>query len=113
LYCSYESKANIVNSIIWDNIGFFQGAQVAVGSGDLPYPLISTVSVSYSDIGPSVDVNEFEGLGELDVVFAIDTTGSMGTPIDAVTNSMTQIISMIAMRARDYRIGIVGYRDHC
>ncbi|MHC4501288.1 MAG: vWA domain-containing protein, partial [Planctomycetota bacterium] len=76
-----------------------------------PYQLHSTVNITYSDIEPSPDPNVYVGPSELDIVFAIDTTGSMGVPITQVTNSMLQIIGQISARARDWRIGIVGYRD--
>ncbi|NIR67461.1 MAG: S8 family serine peptidase, partial [candidate division Zixibacteria bacterium] len=111
LYVSYESHAEVIDSIIWGNIGYHEGSQIAVASGDWPYPLPSTVNITYSDIEPSPDPNVYVGPSELDIVFAIDTTGSMMTPIDEVRDSMVQIIGQVAARARDYRIGIVGYRD--
>jgi parallel beta-helix repeat protein len=111
LYVSYNSHVEVIDSIIWGNVGYHEGAQIAVATADVPYPLYSTVNITYSDIEPSPDPNVYVGPSELDIVFAIDTTGSMGVPITAVTNSMLQIIDQISARARDWRIGIVGYRD--
>ncbi|MBN1124670.1 MAG: right-handed parallel beta-helix repeat-containing protein [Sedimentisphaerales bacterium] len=56
LYCSYGSDVDLVNSILWGNIAV-DGAQVAVGSGDLYGARPSTVRVSHSDIGPAYDPN--------------------------------------------------------
>ncbi|MHC4110516.1 MAG: right-handed parallel beta-helix repeat-containing protein [Planctomycetota bacterium] len=111
LYVSYESHVEVIDSIIWGNVGYHEGAQIAVATGDPGYTLPSTVNITYSDIEPSPDPNVYVGPSELDIVFAIDTTGSMGVPITQVTNSMVQIIGQISARARDWRIGIVGYRD--
>jgi len=49
LCCSYDSYAEIINSIIWGNEGK-RGSQIAVGSGDWAWPFTSTVKVTYSDI---------------------------------------------------------------
>ncbi len=56
LFVSYNSDVDVVNSILWDN-GALNGAQLAVGSGDEFGPRISTVRVTYSDIGPEYDPN--------------------------------------------------------
>jgi len=49
LYASYLSDVDVVDCIIWGNFGA-NGSQIAVGSGDLPYPLPATVDISYSDV---------------------------------------------------------------
>jgi predicted outer membrane repeat protein len=60
LYCSYESHVELNDCIIWGNRGNAgtNGVQIAVASGDLPYPLPSTLGVSYSDVEGWRDVNE-------------------------------------------------------
>ncbi|MHC5060292.1 MAG: InlB B-repeat-containing protein [Planctomycetota bacterium] len=49
LYASYESQTEVIDSIIWGNLGVY-GSEVAVGSGDLYYPLPSVLDISYSDV---------------------------------------------------------------
>lgn len=49
--------------------------------------------------------------GPVDVVFVVDTTGSMHDDIDAVKRDMRQILDHLRRRNPDYRVGVVGYRD--
>ncbi|MCK4294432.1 MAG: right-handed parallel beta-helix repeat-containing protein [Planctomycetes bacterium] len=49
LYCSYESTAEVINSIIWGNVAF-SGTQIHIGTGFEPDPRPATVNVSYSDV---------------------------------------------------------------
>ncbi|HEW78577.1 MAG TPA: hypothetical protein ENH34_01225, partial [Phycisphaerales bacterium] len=58
LYVYYQTTTDIIDSIIWGNYST-NGAQLAIGS-DFEYDLgPSTVNISYSDIGPGYDPNEF------------------------------------------------------
>lgn len=54
-----------------------------------------------------------EGLptGPVDVVFVVDTTGSMEDDIDAVKRDMRTILEHLRERNPDYRVGVVAYRD--
>jgi len=75
LYCSYESEVEVIDSIIWGNTGNYEGSQIAVASGDLPYPLPSTVKITYSDIELiQLDANE-PGAGDPNML-----TGPTGDP---------------------------------
>lgn len=47
----------------------------------------------------------------LDVVFLIDTTGSMGDDIANAKSNATAIINDISSKFEDYRIAVVEYRD--
>lgn len=47
----------------------------------------------------------------LDLVFAIDTTGSMWDDIDAVASAAQDIVKSIDDSLYDYRIGVVTYKD--
>ncbi|MHC4529725.1 MAG: InlB B-repeat-containing protein, partial [Planctomycetota bacterium] len=49
LYASYRSDVEVIDSIIWGNVGN-TGSQIAVASANPGHPLPSTVKVSYSDI---------------------------------------------------------------
>ncbi len=55
-----------------------------------------------------------KGLGELDLVFLVDETGSMGAYIEEVKRHLLEIISALraAPLCRSLRIGLVSYRDH-
>jgi hypothetical protein len=112
LYCSYESKVEVSDSIIWGNISNYEGSQIAVASGDLPYPLPSTVNITYSDIEPEPEEPNAVAPTALDLVFVIDTTGSMSGEIDAVKVAATDIVNTISAQIRDYRIGVVTYEDY-
>ncbi len=46
-----------------------------------------------------------------DVYFLIDTTGSMGGPIDNVTSSLTTIASELSSRIRSVQMGVGEHRD--
>jgi hypothetical protein len=49
--------------------------------------------------------------GPVDVVFAIDTTGSMAPIIDSVLADVRAMASQIASVEPDYRLALVAYRD--
>lgn len=49
--------------------------------------------------------------GPVDVVFVVDTTGSMHDDIDAVKSEMRVILDHLRSRNPDSRVGVVAYRD--
>jgi Mg-chelatase subunit ChlD len=55
-----------------------------------------------------------KGIGELDVVFLVDETGSMGAYIEEVKRRLLEIIDALkaAPLCRNLRLGLVSYRDH-
>ncbi|MHC4499585.1 MAG: right-handed parallel beta-helix repeat-containing protein, partial [Planctomycetota bacterium] len=106
LYGSFGSHTTVVDSIIWGNEGIW-GSQIAVGTGAMYEPeRRSTIDISYSDVQGPV-----ERTNSIDVVLAIDTTGSMWDDIDAVKEAAAEIVSEITEEFPDYRIAIVDYRD--
>ncbi|MHC4500415.1 MAG: right-handed parallel beta-helix repeat-containing protein, partial [Planctomycetota bacterium] len=60
LFCSYQSNVEVIDSIIWGNgsVVDIYGSQIAVATGDLPYPLPSNLKVSYSLVQGWQDANE-------------------------------------------------------
>ncbi|MFA5293590.1 MAG: right-handed parallel beta-helix repeat-containing protein, partial [Phycisphaerae bacterium] len=106
IYGSYGSTTDVNNSILWGNIAN-EGSQIAVGSGDPAFPLISDVNITFSDIQ---DPNQ-TAASALDVVILIDTTGSMGGVLDSVKTAAADIVDRIAQNTSDYRIAVVDYRD--
>lgn len=79
--------------------GAFESTNVRVGSYTEP----SSTGGSAGRI-PVADL--------LDIVFVIDTTGSMRDDIDAVKEDAIAIINDVASRGADWQIGLVTYRDH-
>lgn len=49
--------------------------------------------------------------GPVDVVFVVDTTGSMHDDVDAVKRDLRAILDHLRARNPDYRVGVVAYRD--
>jgi len=86
LYASYESNVEVVNSIIWRNIGA-AGAQIAAGSGADCQSYAAAVDVTYSTVGPyfePVDPNDPNQVGLISPIgFAPVLT--VTTPVDAET----------------------------
>jgi len=112
LYCSYESNVEVINSIIWGNTSSYEGHQVAVYTGAEFEPRPSKLTISHSDIQPEPDDPNEVAIKALDLVFVIDTTGSMGFVIDAVKVAATQIVNSVADSVPDYRIGVITYEDY-
>jgi hypothetical protein len=105
---SYGSFVNIVNNIIWDNVTGIgaNGSQLAVSVAP------SAMLVHNSDIQGATDPNQFgRQIQSLDLVFCIDTTGSMVDDIDAVKAAARQITNAIGSQFPDYRIALADYRD--
>lgn len=63
----------------------------------------------------NVDTVRFEYISppeSLDLIFLIDTTGSMGDDIANVKASASEIVEAIDSKGYDYRIAIADYRDY-
>lgn len=63
---------------------------------------LSSLSLSKPKITPGAPV---------DLVFVIDTTGSMGDDIESVKVSMNQLVNTLAGGTSSFRVAIVTYRD--
>lgn len=50
--------------------------------------------------------------GDLDIVFAIDTTGSMGDDIEAAKQYARDLVSYVSANSTSSRFAVVSYRDH-
>ncbi|KAH3762186.1 von Willebrand factor type A domain protein [Pelomyxa schiedti] len=53
------------------------------------------------------------GTGKIDVVFVVDTTGSMGSQITTVQQNLVSMLDKIKALSSATRFGLVGYKDHC
>lgn len=59
-------------------------------------------------------IEEFAGLGQqrpVDIVFVLDTTGSMGSHIQTIKETIISFAETLEGRHRDYRLGLVTYGD--
>ena len=83
------------------------GKGVATRVGDI-YQVSTdeTLNVFYTDIA----LPDVKGV-DTDIVFVIDTTGSMGDEIDGVRENVKALAESIAKAARSYRIALVDYKD--
>lgn len=52
-------------------------------------------------------------LGNLDMVIAFDTTGSMAAYIDAVRHQVAELVPRLFKDNEDLRLGIVAFGDYC
>jgi len=57
-------------------------------------------------------INKKSPEGPLDLIFVIDTTGSMGDDIAAVKSSASEIVEALDSKTNDYRVSVVDYRDY-
>jgi LPXTG-motif cell wall-anchored protein len=64
----------------------------------------------FADFGAAQDSTSTAG--SVDLVFAIDTTGSMQPSLDAVKLLTTQMVDLLSARTASYRFALVTYRDH-
>ena len=57
---------------------------------------------------------DYATLKNVDIVFCVDTTGSMGSYITQSKNTIREIINKFKLKKldKDIRFGFVGYRDH-
>lgn len=67
----------------------------------------------YEPDEPSNETDPYDPNDDLriDLIFCIDTTGSMSDDIDAVKVAATQIVNQIASTVPGFRIALVDYRD--
>lgn len=97
-----------------------QCIKCAKGGSDLLKNFISLVmgskNLGYTTITRIEDSSPLGAKGYIDIVFALDTTGSMGTYLAQMQTTVTQIVTSIqsttSSKGIDVRFGIVAYRDH-
>lgn len=64
----------------------------------------------YGDFSTSGPIDPGAG-GAIDMVFTIDTTGSMGGEIAAVRDNLNRILSTLESRTTGFRVALVTYKD--
>ncbi|MFC1677591.1 hypothetical protein ACFL3G_11095, partial [Planctomycetota bacterium] len=106
---SSYSYTQVIDSIIWGNSAT-NGAQIGLIGGGPYTPRPGQVDVIFSDVDVSQpDPND--RARSLDLVFCIDTTGSMYEPMEAVKTSVVEIIGGITDTFDDYRVAVVTFED--
>lgn len=64
-------------------------------------------------MGVPSSARDVSGTSEnIDIAFAVDTTGSMGDDIDAVKADIGAIVAQVAATSKSARYGLVSYKDH-
>lgn len=53
----------------------------------------------------------FGRTADLDIVFVVDTTGSMGGEIAQVRSDLSALVNQLEVSTNSYRVGVVSYRD--
>lgn len=72
------------------------------------------VTVEINEEGPKLDENVTpKGLGNLDMVIAFDTTGSMAAYIEDVRQQVADMIPRLFKDNEDLRLSIVAFGDYC
>ena len=70
--------------------------------------------VSSSNYFVNLGLGDYESIlkaGKADIVFVVDTTGSMGTEIANVRNNIEEFVSKLENNNVDVRLGLVEYKD--
>lgn len=97
-----SASGHITPTIVaWKNISSATGGVhlESKGSADMPTLVMQTVHTQIPKDKP------------VDLVFVVDTTGSMQDDIDAVRKKMKELTRELAKRNPDYRVGVNAYRD--
>jgi hypothetical protein len=72
-----------------------------------------TSNLPQADSAVSQNQSSMKELSQLDLVFCVDVTSSMGPFIEAARTHMVNILSALAAPAEaDLRVGLCGYRDY-
>ncbi len=112
-----EHREAIGKAIIFEKYGLSKEAYlnyIRQGTLVIITPLNTEILLNHDGL-PVEETTEGIGLSAsnlLDLIFVIDTTGSMRDDIDAVRADAINIINQVAAGGTDWRIAIVTYRDH-
>jgi hypothetical protein len=82
-------------------------------ASDLPAGLTKE-DFTVTEDGVTAEIIDFAGEGEprpVDVIFVIDTTGSMGDEITGVINTSVAFADQLRANNRDFRLGLVTFSD--
>lgn len=85
-----------------------------LGSGGDPIEDVDRADLQIAEDGRPTGLTDMAGLGQqrpVDVVFALDTTGSMGDYIEGVKGTAIDFARSLERRRRDYRLGLVTFGD--
>lgn len=73
---------------------------------------VSLVVSGGGDYGAAPIKDSIATGSDVDLVFVVDTTGSMADNIAAVRESLTEIVGALDASSSTFRVGLVTYRDH-
>jgi hypothetical protein len=88
-----------------------QWKTVLDGAGALVNVVVKGRQSAAPATGPYTSCNIRLVPEKLDLVFAIDTTGSMGPYINGVVNVANSVVDTLSGSGADFRVGVVDYKD--
>jgi len=90
---------------------FFRVCDTDERASGLIYSVTLTVDYCKLEFDLCSGVGSIPDNAEVDVVFLIDTTGSMAPVINQIQIDLPQILTYYASYSQDFRIGIASYKD--
>ena len=84
-------------------------AKIAEATGGFTYESTGSTDMA-SLVGTAMTVS-LPDQPKVDIVFCVDTTGSMQDDIDAVKDKLSDLIDTLAAAHPDWQIGVATYRD--
>ena len=88
-------------------------AATVVTTAGVPVVLGAAVDATTEPTAKSTGTSESEGPQQLDLVFTMDCTGSMGSYIQAAKKNIEAIVEkLVCAEGYDLRFALVAYRDH-
>lgn len=97
-----------------DGDGFSDGAEVRLGSDPLdPNSIIEGLYVVVPERTDVQEIFTFElSIKQGDVAFLLDTTGSMGSTLNAMANEFSQIVNQLSVLIPDANYGVGTFADY-
>jgi len=99
-----DENGNIQSKSSWDTNEFYHPN--LVGHDEIAKLIAKKVGI------PSFDNPMLGVKGDIDIVFAIDSTGSMKNNVGALRARVSTIIKQTQQGASSYRFALVDYKDH-
>jgi hypothetical protein len=84
-------------------------AKIAEGTGGVTFESKGSADMA-GLVGQAMKADLQSGI-PVDIVFVVDTTGSMQDDIDAVKAKLSELVDALAATNPDYQCGVVAYRD--
>ena len=108
----YNSDGDRIGFYVWDQ-NYVSSSSPGESEGLIGWHKLLTTGSRAGDADNYRVINDIKISPKLDLVFLIDTTGSMGDDIANVKLSANEIIDSLRMNSEnDYRIAVADYKDY-